>query len=1139
MDVTPSGRPAASASPVRDVLVRGEPVSNLAPCARKIGAGEALPGFAASFPISDLTALDGKGPLGNSFILSSGSVDGLEVSARRLQMQDQPAIEINFKVTPARIASLAAALETAGAHPQALRFHAAQTGPDDLTRQVDGGATLLYDNARDTSAPDIEKDARRWGLALDGAHGSQMELGTASAAYTVRGLVRITLKGSDAECTKQLQRFVKLAGLEAELAPSTADALERVKLMSVLWQADHKAAEALAADGPEKVSLNELKARLKALGYDDQRLANVHLEEVCPGHFTAVDAAQGRELVAAGARYLYATVFTPEGVCGILQNGQKCSLRRYQEGLIVNGMSTITDFCTGGASTVMVRLVTDKAIADNLAWSPGYYVVALTPDLLSRTDWYGWAKDDFGSAWNLTTTENFGRGLVGGLEKSYVMNNEIALRTGTRPDDITGVFATDDRRRLQLIAALRARGFVPPDGKSLEQFVTVTERLAPLGKPPLDVADLDALRTQALDEAKAGDDAKLRSFLRFGPGLLGADRAGFAKLEEDLLRSPKETLRGAALSALAARGEFLMDAGHVEALLDELWAGAPDQQKIASALMVKGLCPLLKLDRDSITARLPPRNEFPADRFTSDDWLDVCATLLPKQTPSSIPSPSLARAFAGGLDKLLEKRPLALGALCEKTALPKLDAAGLDRALADFAKTGDTGLLSLVVLHAPSAIDAGKLIEQVGRKCPDAAVRLLAISYGKFQSLGLQPPQLVSLAVACSSGYQYMLWRSCGEALLATKDASLLPAIYLAASSQVLTDRQVAQAAFSELDGKTGMLPPYTLRLLSALIARLATGIAPESEALDVMTKLRALPLYEVKDLDAFVKEAACLAQSGEADKAMEGDLRLAWLASGPTSLAVAWPDLFASLASAVPFTDRLRWVETAALAMRPSGTASLEECNRLAQLYLKLDSTGSANASIVLESLTDDVIFCKSPEICAKLAARATDLYGHLSTPVLTRALKYHKAQGDPDSRAMLSMLAQKFCGPHIRIHRSPYVGALAQAGLTPAEAGIGADAACRILQHGAAGTVMDCTQNVEGVKPLASVPELMWFLLDENGQVDKDRLGLLLDTVVGTAADVKARQDVMDAVIALLPDELKVTALRARRKIEQPAAT
>jgi len=243
----------------------------------------------------------------------------------------------------------------------------------------------------------------------------------------------------------------KKASSKSSAAPDREDA-NKVLLFGLLAKTDKAAAHALLAKDAGSISSDDLKELAIGEGFSAARLKQLRYEEVYPGYFTVVDPAQVEQLHKAGARYLYSTFDDADRVMSLLTGGQKASLTRFGEGLLVQGKSTSSDFGTGGATAVFTRLVTksavEKGVKSTKGSSGGYsysydgkfndwggsrpYKVIINKAILARTDWWGFNGDNFGKSTGLKP-ENFGESLVKTIDNSYSSSNELMFPVGNDP----------------------------------------------------------------------------------------------------------------------------------------------------------------------------------------------------------------------------------------------------------------------------------------------------------------------------------------------------------------------------------------------------------------------------------------------------------------------------------------------------------------------------------------------------------------------------------------------------------------------------------------------------------------------------------------------------------------------------------
>lgn len=435
-------------------------------------------GIQSSIPLGALESIPASTAAGAVFRLDNGFLDSLRLQVRPLETAEgKPGYTIQFKVAGPSRASMQARLEQKGAQQTGFAVREAkpiQKGGRVVLAETGVTTQLCPAGSSSHARPDGGTGADH-GLRLQGS-GWTVDYVPKEGPAAARGLVSIRLVGDAATCNEQLQNVVNTLGLQPAFAPVTPTALRRYALMRSLWRMDPCVAGTLAYDGdlsglkPEK-----LEAALLERGFSKERMAQLRYEEVAPGHFAVMDDQIVREMKEAGLRYAYSTVEAPEHVLSILRGGQKATLSRWMEGALISGMSSVADLRSGGGQGVFSRLVLDNV--HSASWPGRRFKIILKPELLARTDIWGWAGDFYGRSWGLSS-ENFGVKLVQQIKSGgggYAAYNEIVSPVANGPQWIAAVVATSEVSRQELIEHLKANAYHAPNGQSLESFI----RLAP------------------------------------------------------------------------------------------------------------------------------------------------------------------------------------------------------------------------------------------------------------------------------------------------------------------------------------------------------------------------------------------------------------------------------------------------------------------------------------------------------------------------------------------------------------------------------------------------------------------------------------------------------------------------------------
>ena len=312
-------------------------------------------------------------------------------------------------------------------------------------------------------------------------HRASFEAGTSFSSTLVQEL-RLTL-----EVSPQTAELAK----KTEVSPERAATMLRLATLAVEAPAT---ALALVARDVEGLKPAQLEAALASHGIDTSpaRLAELSINEVYPGYFTVYDPKLAEAAEQAGAAYLYSTADNPERVHGILSGGQKSSLTRYAEGILIEGMSSAEDFNTGGARSVFSRLVTRSAIERARAstetgskarfndWGGERpYKLILDRRILGRTDWYGFTGDCYGDT-KKVTGQNRGTNIIQAIDQKYSASNEIMFPFGNDPKFVRGVVTSTEEQREQLIAYLTQRGITEIQGRPLVEAIMVSSKLCAL-----------------------------------------------------------------------------------------------------------------------------------------------------------------------------------------------------------------------------------------------------------------------------------------------------------------------------------------------------------------------------------------------------------------------------------------------------------------------------------------------------------------------------------------------------------------------------------------------------------------------------------------------------------------------------------
>lgn len=269
----------------------------------------------------------------------------------------------------------------------------------------------------------------------------------------------------------KFEETVNALGIKTnEPTPQELAAYKQVKVLSVV---DSKAAAkvyALPNRSPEAVGKVWAEA-VKADPRLQEILDDAKLREVAPGHFALYSEKLAQRYRDAGITHLTHNIAGGiEVITQLLaaeENGLLSSRERFQRGLIFRGMSTDTDFNTGGADSVFLRLVRGAGPVS------GNGFLLLDTSELGRLDAYAFNADEYGRAHDGSRSD---RMRLNDLEEimttsGYLSSgNETMLRRTVTRSAIRRVLVKPGEKA-KLIAELHQRGVKEIGGLTLDELI--------------------------------------------------------------------------------------------------------------------------------------------------------------------------------------------------------------------------------------------------------------------------------------------------------------------------------------------------------------------------------------------------------------------------------------------------------------------------------------------------------------------------------------------------------------------------------------------------------------------------------------------------------------------------------------------
>jgi hypothetical protein len=442
-----------------------------------------------ALPVGKLSSIETRGASGAVFQLDHSAVQGQRVNVRRIEDEERgPGLELNFKLRAGfEIDKVVAKLRARDA--ESARFKLTPMEPrEDGTLALKPGEITFDVTSGGTVSKNTEVLLEGEAFHLEGKGFTVDVLGD-TAPQATKGKLRLRVFGaSDKELERALKAATEAAALGPALAELDPESETKLKAARLLWQTDPKLAQKLHESDIDATSVAALKAWCEVHGISPVDVTRASVKEVFPGHITVMNPAQAERYKELGVEYVFAGVGSKEAALAVLgSDGLMSSEERMSRGVFVAGLSTWEDFRTGGADYVFTRMATKDAAGVDLATAPfaGSFQIAYRPEVLARTDWFGYSDDKYGNTRDPDTfhKRKYGEELIdsiGAARGGFSTGNEVMFQRGLSNDDVMHVFTQSEQNRAALLQDLNDAGVSQIGGRPLEEVVVVRQKMVEL-----------------------------------------------------------------------------------------------------------------------------------------------------------------------------------------------------------------------------------------------------------------------------------------------------------------------------------------------------------------------------------------------------------------------------------------------------------------------------------------------------------------------------------------------------------------------------------------------------------------------------------------------------------------------------------
>lgn len=285
--------------------------------------------------------------------------------------------------------------------------------------------------------------------------------------------IRVPKTSTRAKAFEQIQATFKKLGIDATTPDAKAvDAWKRVRLLNYY---DRESANMLTHFNGQRDQLDMMWENFA--NAEMERIAkDITVREVTPGRVAAYSEQLAKEFTEAGVTHLqHDANMDPVDLMDLIfvkdksNSGLLSSKERYSRGKFTEGMSTSTDFRTGGADSVFVRAQTNAPGTNPQGARVRFEI---DPSELGRMDVYAFNSDQYGRAGEANIKSRLTVDMVKGLakKKGFRHGNEFMFRHGIPKTSIRRVRVAPFERD-RVIAHLKNNGVTEVNGVPVEEFV--------------------------------------------------------------------------------------------------------------------------------------------------------------------------------------------------------------------------------------------------------------------------------------------------------------------------------------------------------------------------------------------------------------------------------------------------------------------------------------------------------------------------------------------------------------------------------------------------------------------------------------------------------------------------------------------
>jgi hypothetical protein len=391
-----------------------------------------------------------------------GSVEGLNLTARRMNIDGDEVYELSGKLTNATWSKTWDKMKPIGV-----------TG--ELQFEIADDAKKLFSSA---TKADLGASIRTM-TVTDGQTTFELYIDGQSRRYNGwRGFFRMRtpVTADGAADARNMKNMLQKLELDDLLISPDSEAETILKKSRLVWQNAPQRIQELDGLTPEQIPA-KLDMIIRQEGIDPKRINNMKMAKVFEGYQTYIEEGIEKVYEKAGLKYIWAGVPDGDDIIKIIQSpGLISSNNRFKAGMKRTGASPVSDFESGGSDSVFTRLGVsskNKPRYDD-CYRGDRYRILINKKEMQRTDWYAYEGDQYGSTKDSAMANRLSPvQFLKEMKTSYRFGNEIMFRHGIAKEKFIGISCQSNSLRAELLEKFKKAHITAVNGIPIEDFVKV------------------------------------------------------------------------------------------------------------------------------------------------------------------------------------------------------------------------------------------------------------------------------------------------------------------------------------------------------------------------------------------------------------------------------------------------------------------------------------------------------------------------------------------------------------------------------------------------------------------------------------------------------------------------------------------